>query len=116
MRNPMFIVFLLMACGARDGQRVPVLLFESELPCVDGIATLGLDQVDDLYVAELMNTATDTIISLPATRRDRTVAFTCPDGVSMIVARHASVLAEKLNADGTVAEADPEAPPPSFTP
>lgn len=92
------LLFLALgACSTPFGQKVTILLSDREVDCQersDGklIATLELDQLEDFYQVELVDSQTDEAYLLPAVRNGREVTFECPEGFESLLVRHATIL------------------------
>ena len=97
------VLLWLAACGADEGQKVRALLIDHAIECVSGddgvaVATVDLEQPEDLYVAEALVVATGDRLALSAVRRGRRVTFTCPEGLAEVTVRTATVLTSTLEA------------------
>lgn len=114
MRRFIAATLLFTGCATAPGQKITVLLNDKVVPCElagrDAAdvpiyeAYFELTRPDDFYSAELVTKATGVAEQLAATRVDRDVVFTCPDGFDSIVVRHAAILQAQLGAvdDGNV--------------
>jgi hypothetical protein len=114
MMRWMLLTGMLTACGSPAvGQKVRALLIDDTVTCeptADGslhVANLTLEVADDIFLAEVVETATGDRITVPSRRSGTQVTFTCPEGLSTLTVRRVSVLASPVDEDFTEAGAPP---------
>lgn len=90
---------LVSACTVPAGEESYALLIDESIPCVPdpasgaSIAVLTLERADDIYLAELVQRSTGKSFSAESVREGLTVRFTCPNGLTDLTVRRATVTA-----------------------
>ncbi len=114
MRCCVIALVALGACTVPAGQRVRALLQDEVLTCQDvegvNLATLRLEQAEDLYVAEFAVGDSGKHQVLGAERDGLDVTFVCPEGLDTLLVRRISVLQAKQDNDPATEPTSPQPP------